>query len=336
MTLNSISDQARAFALQVASNRIKTTLNTLTAEAASGEVADVGQRLQGNTRTLGAIESRLATTQQFQRNAAEAAHQLGVMQTVFDDIRTATKDLGVSLGSDPFITRTKAVHITEAASAFETMVQRLNTADSNRFLLSGDASQTAPLSAAADILDALQAVTAGSATAEDAMQAISDWFDAPAGGGGFLDTAYHGTVATVQQVAISEDVTIRIETTAATPAVRDLLKGLASAALLDRGVLGGQPEEQGQLLKLAGLQMMAADTNVLIEMSRIGMNQQTTQRAQTANASSLATLTIARNEIRSADSFETAAALKQVEAQLESLYTVTARLSKLKLVDYLR
>ena len=39
MTVQSIGDQARAFAMQSASSRIKTTLATLTAELSSGEVA---------------------------------------------------------------------------------------------------------------------------------------------------------------------------------------------------------------------------------------------------------------------------------------------------------
>lgn len=338
MTLTSISDQARAYALQVASNRIKTTLSTLTKEVASGEVADLGQRLQGNTRAISEIEGRMTMTQQFQRNAAETAHQLQAMQDLFADVRTSTTDLGLALGSDPFITKPTNIiaRTAEAATAFESVIQRLNSADSNRFLLSGDASHTAPLSPASEILDALTVVVAGSTTADEVLQAVSDWFDAPPGAGGFLDNAYHGTVATAQRKAVGEDVVIDIKTSAASPAVRNLLKGLASAALLERGALAAQPVERGQLLTRSGLQMMSADTDLLGEMSRIGLNQQITERAQTGNASALTTLNIARNEIRSADPFETAAALKEVQAQLESLYTVTARLSNLKLVDYLR
>ena len=42
MSVHSIGDQARAFALQAASYRLKTTLATLTDEMATGEVADLG------------------------------------------------------------------------------------------------------------------------------------------------------------------------------------------------------------------------------------------------------------------------------------------------------
>ena len=68
MTVQSIGDQARAFAMQAASSRIKTTMATLTAELSSGEVADLGSRLQGNTQALAGIESRLSMLAQFGRN----------------------------------------------------------------------------------------------------------------------------------------------------------------------------------------------------------------------------------------------------------------------------
>jgi flagellar hook-associated protein 3 FlgL len=71
-------------------------------------------------------------------------------------------------------------------------------------------------------------------------------------------------------------------------------------------------------------------------MGRIGLHQQTVERAATANSSALATLELSRNDIRRADPYETAAALTEVQSQLESLYAVTARLSNLNLVDYLR
>ena len=64
MTVQSIGDQARAFAMQAASNRIKTTLATLTDELSSGEVADLGARLQGNTQDLAKTISQMMQNQE--------------------------------------------------------------------------------------------------------------------------------------------------------------------------------------------------------------------------------------------------------------------------------
>lgn len=338
MSLNSIGDQARAFALHVASNRLKTTLTTLTREVASGEVADLGLRLQGNTRALNEIEGRLGTTRQLQRNGAEAATQLQGVQDLFDAVRVTVGDLGIALASDPFAGAgvELGTRAAETAQTFEAVVQRLNGTNSNRYLLSGQASDVAPLSDASQILDALQGATTGLTTAGDVAQAIGDWFDAPQGGGGFLDVAYHGTFGPGQRIPVGDGVAVDITTTAASPAVRDLLKGLATAAILDRGVLSGNPAEARQLTVQAGRRMIDAETTLLGEMGRVGLGQQMIDRAQSANSAALDTLERSRNDIRRADPFETAAALTEVQAQLESLYAVTARLSKLKLVDYLR
>ena len=337
MTLNSIGDQARAYALQVASNRIKTTMATLTQEVSSGQVADIGQRVNGNTRALSEIESRIRLTGQMQQNGADAAIRLQAVQDMFEGVRSTTADLGMALGISPFAdeallnTRTK-----EAVSAFTSVIQKFNGTNSNRHILSGDASDIRPISEPGDILDSLQALTAGMTTADDVAQAIAGWFDAPSGGGGFLDVAYHGTFGPPQRIMVGEGVAVEMETTAASPAVRDLLKGLATAAIIDRGALAGSHSEKAALLSIAGRTMITADGTILNEMGRVGLDQQTVQRAQVTNGASLNTLGRARGDIRSADPFETAAALNEVQSQLESLYAVTARLSKLKLVDFLR
>ncbi|RJE79325.1 flagellin [Paracoccus sp. JM45] len=337
MTMNSIGDQARAYVMQSATNRLKTTMTTLTQEVASGEVADLGQRLQGNTRALNQIEGRISQTTQLQGNAKEVGIQLQAMQDIFAGVRSVTNDLGINLISDPFAGTTTQLgtRATGVSNAFDTVIQRLNGMDSNRYLLSGLASNQQPLSDSAQILDALQGVTAGMTTAAEISTAIAAWFDAPEGSGGFLDVAYHGTTGAGQSIPVGDRQSVQITTSAASPAVRDVLKGLATAAILDRGTLAGQPEEQNALLRQSGHALVAADAALLGEMGRVGLTQQAVARAETSNAAALSTLEISRNDIRSADPYETATALTEVESQLEALFAVTARLSRLNLVDYL-
>ncbi|WP_405403428.1 hypothetical protein [Paracoccus sp. Ld10] len=337
MTLNSIGDQARAYALQVASNRIKTTLSTLTQEVASGQVADIGQRVGGNTRALNEIESRIQIAGQLRENGKDAGVRLQAVQDMFGAIRLSTTDLGLALATDSFYSQAmKDARSTEIGNAFESVIQQLNGTNSNRFLMSGEASDVVPLSDAATILDSLQAIVAPMTTAADIAQAISDWFDSPVGGGGFLDTAYHGTLGQPQRITVGEGVAVEMQTTGASGPVRDLLKGLATAAILNRGVLAGDADETKALLVTAGTLMMAGDSAVLGEMGRVGLAQQTVERAQVTGTTTLNTLERARTDIRSADPFETAAALTEVQSQLESLYAVQARLANLKLVDFLR
>lgn len=338
MTLNSIGDQARAYALTVATNRTKMTLATLTEELASGMVADLGQRLGGNTRALNEIEGRIGLTRQLNQNASEAAIRLQAVQDMFEGIRSSTSDLGIGLSSDMFVEGSLLVGtaLAQAVDAFDMTISRLNGTNSNRHLMSGDASGTVPLADSSQIMDQLVAITVGLTTADDVAQAIADWFDAPAGGGGFLDNAYFGGLGAVQRIPVGGGMSVEMATTAASPAIRDLLKGLATAAIVDRGVLTGDQAERGRLLILGGNRLTAADSAVLSEMGRIGVAQQAVEQAQVTNGAVLNTLERARGDLLRADPLETTAALSEVTAQLDTIYAVTARLSKLKLVDYLR
>ncbi|MFN3525226.1 MAG: hypothetical protein ACK4YU_03980 [Paracoccus sp. (in: a-proteobacteria)] len=338
MSMQSVGDQARSFALQLASNRLKLTVATLTQEIASGEVADLGHRLQGNGGVLTGIEARIAAITQFQRNATDAGIFSDGVQNLLEGIRRDTANIGVELASDPFGSDGFGPdgRATEVATVFETVIQRLNSSAGGRFVMGGLATDSPPVSPAAEITDHLMVATSGLATATAIALAVSDWFDAPVGGGGYLDHAYSGTLGTPLRIPVAEGTTVAISTSAASPEIRDMLKGLAMAAVLDRGALPGDPEQKRQLMILAGQSLYAADRGLIGEMGRVGLTQKFIEQASTSNSTALSLLSVTRNDMRSADPFETAAALTEVQNQLEALYAVTARLSKLKLVDFLR
>ena len=335
MTVSGTGDQARAYALQLSTNRLKTTMNTLTREVASGEVADLGQRVQGNTRGISDVETRLAQTRQLQRNGAEVASQLRGLQDILEGVRASTSGMGLNIVADASLEGGVSLQprISEGGAGFDIVVQQLNGMSGGRFQLSGTATDQRPLPTADAMLDDLIGVIGATTDPAAIEAAVTAWFDDPAGG--FMTDAFGGNTQ-ARSVPVSEGVEVAITTTAADPAIRGLLKGLAMVALLDRGVLSGDKAAQVELLKAGGRAMMAADGGILTEMGRIGLQQEVVERGNVANASAIATFEIARTDIRGADAFETAAALTEVESQLEALYAVTARLSRLTLVDYLR
>ena len=257
MTVQSIGDQARAFAMQAASNRIKTTLATLTAELASGEVADLGSRLQGNTQDLAGIESRLAMLAQFKRNAAEAAAHTQGIQDVLTSVQSMADGLGQGLYLEPEAATDElmANRSAEAAAVLQAAIGQLNDSVGQRFLFSGVQSDTPPLASADTILAALSTQVSGLSTAEDVALAVSNWFDAAPGLGGFVDVAYHGG-ADGQVTPIGEGTTLTLTTTALSPAIRDSLKGLATAAMVNHSDLAEDGAEGRKLLKAAGKALM--------------------------------------------------------------------------------
>lgn len=336
MTVQSIGDQARAFAMQSASSRIKTTLATLTGELASGEVADLGARLGGNTQSLAAIEARLTMLAQYRSNAAEAALQATSMQGALNAIHTMSDSLGRDLFIAPDATTEGLLEARsgDAAQTFRMAVGHLSASVGQKFLFSGVAADTPPLVPADDILAQLGTLTSGLTTAADVAQAVSDWFDAPAGMGGYADLAYRGGPSG-STGRVGEDVDVSLETTAMSPSVRDTLKAIATAAMVDRGALSGNAAERRALMAEAGKAMLDGAPRRVAEMAGIGYAEQAIASAQTEGEAASSTLTTARNTLRAADPFATAAAIKDAETRLSSLYAVIGRLSQLKLADYI-
>jgi len=130
--------------------------------------------------------------------------------------------------------------------------------------------------------------------------------------------------------------TADIATTALDPTIRDTLAGFAMAALIDRGALSGNPAERANLAHAAGQKLLATEDARITLAARIGTVEAQVEAARTRNSAEETSLGILRSEIGSVDPYEAATRLETVRAQLESLYLVTARVSRLSLVEYIR
>jgi flagellar hook-associated protein 3 FlgL len=82
--------------------------------------------------------------------------------------------------------------------------------------------------------------------------------------------------------------------------------------------------------------MLESQSDLAILRSGIGSQEARTEAARVRNEAELAALKIARSDLYSADPYETATHLQLVQAQLESVYTMTARLARLSLSEYLK
>ncbi|MDO5613767.1 MAG: flagellin [Paracoccus sp. (in: a-proteobacteria)] len=338
MTINPIGDNARAYALQNATNRLKSTLDALSSELNSGKVADITQRVRGNLQPLNHIENRMSLLQQFKLNSAEASGQVDAMQAVLGDVHSKVEKMGVTLMA---VTVSESPHIVsayaqESSQAFQSVISQLNTTVAGVAIFSGVDTDRLPLASADSILAELETIVSGATTADEASVLLDDWFSAPAGDGGFLDFAYSGSQGGMRQVQLSERDKAAVEIDASHPVLRDTMKLMAMGALVDRGFLSDSPVEQKEILRLSGMGLFKNTPDVIGLRSNLGLTQQQIESVSAQNASALASYEIARNEMVSADPFATSTALMEVQTQLETLYTLTSRLSNLKLVDYLR
>lgn len=331
------SDLSRSVQLQRAGSSLKNQLAVLTEEVTTGLKKDVAASQRGEMGHVAQLEARLGAIDAYSRNAALAASDLEAIQTALNHMQTLSGDRGPALLSHAAhgnpITMTEAAR--EAVGAFGSVVGALNVQAGGRYLLSGAATDTAPISSADNILAAVRATALAQPTAADAIAAIDAWFDGPAGSGGFMDTAYHGGDTHNCKIAVSADRTLTMPADAADPRLRDVLKGLALSSLVADPPPGQTDAEKAEILSAAGTRLARGNDAVILLRASVGVAQEAVEAADVRNGAEKTALSIARTGLLSADPFETATALREVEGRMESLYAVVARLSRLSLADYL-
>ncbi|MCW3782049.1 flagellin [Defluviimonas salinarum] len=338
MTTLSIGDMARAFQMRRQNTELQRTLTRLSEELTSGVKSDLATAVSGDYTALAGIDRSLETLSAYRTATSEAALFTETLQTALGTAQDLSTDLAPGLltaatNGAPTLVDTAAG---DARQKFHAAVSALNTQIADRFLLSGAATDRKPISGSQEILDALMAATAGEVTASGVTAAAQAWFDAPAGGGGYLDTVYGGSAAGLAPFRVGPGDTVTLDITAADPDLRDLVRGLALGALVAEGALAGDPVGRAALVKTAGETLLAANDRVAGLRTRIGTVEAHIAHATTRNDAEASALNIARTAIVAADPYETASALEAIQTQIETLYTLTARLSRLTLADYLR
>lgn len=329
----SSGDLHQAYQLRRDAARLKAETAQLGTEVATGLKSDTAQAVAGDFTVLAGIESSLARNRGHALVASEAGVLLSGIQAVLERIDTTAGDLSTGLQQAASSGHAQMIGTIGASAAqqLDSVVSALNTRLGDRTLLAGTATGGPALIDAGDMLDALVATVAGATTAEDVSARVADWFD---DAGGFAATAWQGS-NTTRLMPVGPGETLRIDITANDPSVRDTLKGLAMAALLDHGVLAGTPSARTELAQLAGLSLAESATARADLAARVGDTEARVDNARQRTTAETAALELARAGILGADPYETASRLEAAQSQLETLHAVTARLSRLSLVDFL-
>jgi flagellar hook-associated protein 3 FlgL len=329
---------AQTFQMRRHNVQLQKHLSQLTSELTSGVKNDAAKAVSGDFKALASIDRSLRLLESYHSTTSEAALFTQTLQNVFEITQSLTTDVAPSLLSVATNGNPTMVEIAagDARQKFFSVVGAINTQVGDRYLLSGTSTDQKPITDASEILNELMLAVNGQTTAAGVASAVTAWFDAPPGGGGYLDTVYGGSSTTLSPFHIAEGETASLDITAADPAIRNTLKGLALAAVVAEGVLPGDFAGHALLTKTAGEKLLASNDQLAILRARIGTVEGHIDEVATRNSAHRSALEIARTEIIAADPYETASALEAVQTQIETLYSLTARLSRLTLADYLR
>jgi flagellar hook-associated protein 3 FlgL len=336
MGLNSLGDMAQSFMLRRFTTSMKQSATIAAQELTTGYTASIGKMLGGDLTTYAALEASLSRLIAYGGTTQLAASTATAMQVVLGQIDTQTAGLGTQLldAVNSGAPNRMDGLLGDISQRFEAVLASLNTKIGDRTIFAGVSSDGAAVSSSQTILSALEAtlVGLGAVTASEVETAVNAWFADPSG---FAAVGYLGGVATAA-VAISAEDSVDLGFTAQDPAILDTLKSLAMIALVDRGAVGGDADLKHQVVGLAATSLLQNDTDRAFLRGNLGFAQARIEQAQTRNESEIAALEIARSDLLSIDPYEAATRLEAAQTQLETLYSVTARLSRLRLVDFLR
>lgn len=333
MAGNTLGDMALQFTLRRHNVALKTEMQRLTQENTTGQVADIARAVRGDYAPLNAIETSLRRIEGYKSANTEAVLASDSMQNVLSNVGEMAS--GLVSGLLNVANAASSAQLTgvgiDAEAKFRSIVAALNTRAGDRSLFAGTATKGPALADADTILAALDGVVAGAATAEGVEAAVSAWFDSPSG---YLAEAYRGGPE-LAPLAVAPDERVDLGVTAADPRMRDALKAVAMAALINRGALAGDTGGRTALAQTAAERLLQSQEGLSDLSAKIGVAQQGISAAASRNGAEATSLTMARLELLGVDPYETALALTDAEGKLEALYAVTARAAKFSLVDYL-
>lgn len=337
MSWISTATLARSFVLNQQNKVLTEQLGQLSHELSSGQVADIGRATGGDFAPLAGIRHELSMLDGFDLAANEAALRSTLIQTSLGQIIESAESLSGDLLISSNLEQPTAIETAglQARAALEQMVSALNVSGAGQSLFAGAATDQPAIAQAETLLTALRAEVTGLTIATDILAAVDAWFDIP--GGGFGTDGYLGADTPVGAVRLSQTQSLSLSVSALDPEIREMLKSVAGAALVaDQTLLAGDPVERSAIITASATRVLNAVSQVTGLSGEIGIAQNKIETIQAENAAKRHVLDLAEAEITGADPYETATKLQALETQLQTHYAVTARLSNLSLVDYLR
>lgn len=335
MTWLSLGSLALPFQLQRQGVSLRTEIARHGVELTTGQTATPQRHLRGDMGPLAAIETRLARINTFEGNTRLVASRVGTTQsslTQLDTIReqTASRLLIVSTAgasSDSLSTAGRS-----AKGALQDAVTILALRVSGQAVFSGDASDTIPLPDADTIIAAVLPLVSGLNSAQTIEAAVQSAFMDPAGL--FETTLYKGAAASPGAVlgSLSSGQT---HPTAADPAFRKLLSGLVTAALIGEPSIALAQNQRQALAQSSAETLLGAAANLTALQTATGELQASLDARLLQYSTERDALHTSRASLIGVDPYKAATQLEQARVQLETLYAVTARTSRLTLTGYL-
>lgn len=330
MTFLSIGDMAQSFLSRQRNASLKSQLAIKSQELTTGVRVDLGAHLGQQGTELIALDYDQIALMSFSRNVDQLDRDLEASQLNLEQIgqvlQTFSSDVIVetNTGSDGRLERLAE----RAKESFGQIAGTLNAAQNGRMVFSGTSPEP-PLDSANDILSALRAAVLPATDLDTLATDTEAWFSDPVAG-----FSEHVAVVGKRSVLTAQNRSIDVPVTASDNEFSQTLAVLAKVILASEAGIG--PSEEASFLVNAASETRRSGEGIVQLQAKTGASQQQTQDARANLAARKNTMDLHRSNLTSADPYETAARFQEIERQLEASFTMTARMSRLNLMDYLR
>lgn len=334
MSTTSLGDLAQSFMLRHRNTALKQEMARLTQELSTGQVADIRQALAGNYSYITELERNMEVLSAYQVATTEAQIFAEVTQTALGRY----EEVGEKLANSLIVSGTSTVGAQandtaeEARVTVSVLIGTLNTKSAGRSIFGGTATDRPATASAETLLSELKAAIAGAVTPSDMFAAAEAWFDDPAG---FDAVIYQGSPDALAPVQLTNRETVSFDTRATDPRLKDMLRFASLAALAEDPSFGFTGSQKGEVFVDAGTSLLGARDAIISLRARTGFVEAQIEGISTRNAAEITSTEFEKSALLNVDPFEAATKLEDVQFQLQSLYSVTVRMSQLSLVNFL-
>ncbi len=305
-------------------------------ELTTGLKADVKKAAGGDYTELFSIDRSLSRISQQISDLSNASNRADNVQTRLQLLSDLADQSGLRLVAavETGDIVASGVYANETRAALETVFSTLNGTYAGRSLFSGAAEDTKALANLDQMVSDVSALIDAGPDTASALAAIEDYFFSA--GGGFETDIYQGSTLDAPPVEIAEATRLQYLPRADDDAIRSLIQGLVVAATVSGGAGSADRDMQLDLMSEAGTLTFGAKTGLVDLKSALGVAEQKMSEARSFYEAETFSLDLARREIAGVDQYKAAARFASLEGQLQSLYTVTARMSSLTFTNFIR
>lgn len=320
--------------LQNRNAELNRDIATLSKEMSTGKKSDLTAELGGDFSFLADIEDNLKRidSQIVAANETElfAISMQGSLSRAHNGVREMRDDL---LSLSTLTTPVEAERFSDQGrQELASTIGAFNTWSGGRSLFAGTATGTSPLNSADTLMTELVGEVSGLTDVADIIQAVKDWFDDPTG----FDTAmYVGSTTDVSPVEIGDGDSASLSIRADDERLKHALQSFAILSLVSEPGVTISDQTKVDIVRASAAELADSDLKLISAQADVGFVEEQLDRAKTRNEASKTSLSLAFNEIVLSDPYETTSRFEASQNQLEILYTVTARSSRLSLVNFL-